>query len=171
MMKITLCVYKKEKKLVIRRIPPGDPVPRTSMDLAKIPPTVHRNGNIDESVVKNMLKEDKDFITDHFEVKVGRMVTEIKRERENTSKVRARVEELSPIITTSTANIFIKKPNAPPRLKEIHKKICLLPVLFNERFMLKVLSRSLIGSFLNMIEGDESYHDLQSRGLEMLAIL
>ena len=126
---------------------------------------------IDQSVVTNLFKEVKEFIINHTEVHMERLVTEMKKDRDSMVKMEAHVEELSTIVSTSVATMFIKQPNAPPRLKEIHKKLCLLPALFNENFMLKVLSRTLMGSFLNMVQSGESYNMLEKQGLDMISIM
>lgn len=127
--------------------------------------------SVDESVTKHLVKELKNFMVDQIDVSVNRVLREVKKEMGNMGRIQTRVEELSTIITTSAAHIFIKQPNAHPRVKEIHKKICLLPALFNEKFMLKVLSRTLMGSFLNMVIPGSSYNELESKGLDMLSIL
>lgn len=45
---------------------PEDPHPCTSTDLANTPSVVHQDGNIDEHVVINMIKEGKERITGLF---------------------------------------------------------------------------------------------------------
>lgn len=145
---------------------PSEPAPGPE----KIAHSTQECSFVDHVVVMNLFKELKSFIT-QIDGKVDSLVTDVKKDRETMGKLEAHVEELSTVISTSASAMFIKQPNAPPRLKEIHKKLCLLPALFNEKFMLKVLSRSLIGSFLNMIENNMSYISLETAGLDMLSIM
>lgn len=148
-----------------------DPLRSTSVDLANTPQTVHPSGKMNDFDVVNMVNKVEDCIADHYRVIVGRMVTKIRKERDNRSKMHVCEDEPRTIVATSSANISIKRPSASPRLEDIQRNICLLPALFNKRFRLKVLSINLIEYLPTMIDGDEPYHHLQPRVSFMLPIL
>ena len=74
----------------------------------------------------------KEFIVSNTDAQKEWMVSMIKKDREAIAKMEAHMEDLSSTISTSAAAMFFKQSNAPPRLQEIHRKLCILPALSND---------------------------------------
>lgn len=100
----------------------------------------------DDTVKLNLFKYVKDFTMDHIDVRMDRMISKIKKELDVTEKMKTRMEKLSIVIMASEAAMYIAHSNASLRLKEIHNKLCVHSVLFNEKFLLEELSKTLVVS-------------------------
>lgn len=54
--------------------------------------------------------------------------------------------DLTNVVNTTARVMFIKQASNVPRVKEIHNRICLLPALFTDSFMMKIISRSILAT-------------------------
>jgi len=77
---------------------------------------------------------------------------------------------LANVFSTAASAMFIKQPTALPRMKEIHRKICLLPVLFNDNFMSKVMARCILGAVYKHCT-NSTLQSLQDSGVELISVL
>ncbi len=126
---------------------------------------------IDDSVVLNIVGKLKRSISSAMNSSFDQILKEIRSDRESILKLREHVTELTSIITTTASAMFIKNPSSTPRTKEIHNKLCLLPALFSENFMLKVLPRVVTGFISTTINSGSACSDLEFKGIEFFSVL
>ena len=106
---------------------------------------------MDDSVLINIFNVVKESIIKHIDMSLNRISSEMTKDRTIMSKLREDVSELGSMLTVIATGQFVKQTSSNPRLKEIQKKLCLLPALFNEQYLLTVLSKCLIGFGINCI--------------------
>lgn len=109
------------------------------------------SNRIDDSVLMNMITLMQWSITSSVEASNANLLAEIRANREETKRLREHVTELTTVISNLAVAVFNKHPSSNPRVKEIHRKLCLLPALFNDSFLLKILPRVVIGFIVNVI--------------------
>ena len=132
---------------------------------------LERTGVFDESARLMIIESLKQSIVSSIESSISEVVKEVRSDREQIKKLREHVTELTSIVTTTASEMFIKQAAPNRRVKEIQKKLCLLPALFNDQFMLKILPRVVIGFLVNNIQDGAVFHDLESRGIDLFGIL
>ncbi len=134
-------------------------------------PLPHAHDRVDESVLVNFLNVFKGTITANMEASFNHLLSEIKSDREQNKKLRQHVSELTAIITTTATSMFIKQAATKPRVKELHNKLCLLPALFNDSFLLKVLPKVVVGFIATNILDGSSTAALELKGVDMYSLL
>lgn len=125
----------------------------------------------DDSVLMNTIALMQRSITSSVEASSAQLLAELRAEREDTRRLREHVSELTSIITTTAVAMFNKQPSSNPRVKEMQRKLCLLPALFNDSFMLKILPRVVVGFIANDIEEGSAYSSLEEKGVQYLCVL
>lgn len=125
---------------------------------------------IDDSVIMNFLSSIKGSIKKTVEESVGNAVTDIKRDLQDVHKLRDEVGHLNTIMTTTATALFVKQASTQPRMKEIQRRLCLLPALFTEQFLSIILSRCFVGFCLNELDlGGYSVQEL--KGVHLLSVM
>lgn len=128
-------------------------------------------GCMDESVVLNIVQLLKQAIFSQFKSSFNQVLQEIRTDRHTIKKLRQHVSELTSVVSTTASAIFIKNTSSNPRIKEIQKKLCLLPALFNDHLMLKVIPRVVLGFLVTTITEGSSYISLETKGIEFFSVL
>lgn len=126
---------------------------------------------VDESVLMFVVEMMKECVAENIKHAIGEMTKKLETDLKEVSKLKDHVTELANIVTTSASAMFIKQQTAPPRVNEIHNKICLLPALFSETFMFKILARCVLGLAYKHCSSASSTTTLQSGGIEIISIL
>lgn len=129
------------------------------------------SGTVDESVVHHIAERMKECVTERVNKSVDSLSVKICRELDEVTKIRDQVADLTNVVTTVARAVFIKQPSALPRVKEIHNKICLLPALFTESFILKVMAHCVLCSSWKHKNANRSMQSLERSGTELLSIL
>ena len=127
--------------------------------------------SVDDSVLMNTIAVMQRSIMSSMEAFSAQMMAEIQAERQETKRLREHVTELATIVTTTAVAMFNKHPSSNPRVKEIQRKLCLLPALFNDSFMLKIFPRVVIGFIVNNIDEQQPFRNLEENGVQYLCVL
>ncbi len=134
--------------------------------------TVQRSSTVvDYSVLLNIVEQLKGSISTSVNASIAQLLQEIRTDRDNIKKLREYVSELTSVVTTAASAMFIKNPSSNPRIKEIQNILCLLPALFGDSFMLKVIPRVVLGFILRTIQSGSSTSQLETKGIEAYAVL
>lgn len=128
-------------------------------------------GGFDDSGILNSIDKLKHTILSAMELSFKDVHKELQTERKQIQELHNHVTSLTSIMTTTASAIFIKQASSNPRVKEIQKTLCLLPALFSDGFMLKVLPRVVVGFVVSNIQSGSSFQALQARGIELLSTL
>ena len=99
------------------------------------------------------------------------VLKEIRADRDEIKKLRELVSELTSVITTTATAVFIKQTPSNPRAKDILNKLCLLPALFNDQFMTRILPRVIIGFIVTNVDIGSGYSSLEAKGIEFFSTL
>ena len=126
---------------------------------------------LDDSVIVNIVHTMKKAIVNEVESSLSQLVTEIRTDREQIQRLREHILELTSIVSTTASAIFIKHVASQPRAKEIQQKLCLLPAIFSDQIMLKILPRVIMGFFFNNIVPGSPYTIMETKGVRFLSIL
>jgi len=126
---------------------------------------------IDESVLYNVVEMLKKSLFTEMQSSFHKVLNEIRSDRDNAKKLREHISELTSIVTTTASAIFIKQTASQPRGKEIQRKLCLLPALFNDHVMLKILPRVVIGFLVNNIANGSTLGNVERKGVEFLSVM
>ena len=133
--------------------------------------SVRASGNVDESVILNVIESLKSAVSVTMKEVVSQALSEIKRDRDEIKKLREHISEVTSIMTTTICAMFMKQVATTPRMKEIQNKLCLLPVLFTDSYIVKVLPRVLIGFLVTIVKDGAAFTDLEMQGIEFLIFL
>ncbi len=139
---------------------------RANANLATI-----NSGSTDDSVLINIVNVMKASILKHIDMSLNRITSEMAKDRTILTKLREDVSELESMLNVIATSLFIKQTSANPRLKEIQKKLCLLPALFNEQYLLTVLSKCLIGFGNNCICKGSDLEALVGTGIDLISVM
>lgn len=128
------------------------------------------NSRIEEPVLRFILGKMEQCVTDNINSSFGEFMSKMGRELDEVAKIRSQMLELTNVVTASASAMFIKQPGAVPRMKDIHRKICLLPALFNDNFLSKIMARCILGVIYNKCT-NQSVQSLLAAGTEMITVL
>lgn len=126
---------------------------------------------VDETVLLNIVQVLKATISSEMNNLFSQLQTEMQKDRDLIQKLRENTSELTYMITTVATTIFIRKSASHPRGKELQRKLCLLPAIFNGQVMLKILSRVVVGFFVNSIHSGSQYSVLERTGVDFFSTL
>ncbi len=129
------------------------------------------SAQLDESVLLTIVHELKQTILKQLGCSFAEVLNEIRSDRDNIKRLREHVTEMTAMLTTTARAIFIKQPSANSRMKEIQHKLCLLPALFNDQLMLKILPKVSIGFLATQIQEGLSNLALELKGVEFFSVL
>ena len=113
------------------------------------------------------LNEFSTFVTIVTEVEnsFNQKFNELRSDREVIKKLEENVSVLTSVVTTTVSAAFIKQKSCQPRMKEIHRRLCLLPVLYNDQLMLMILPRVVLGFLVTNIVNGAAYVTLERNGI------
>lgn len=142
---------------------PARPPPVSSID--------SRGPEVDESTVAHILDAVKQCVKENIEKAVSDITGNLRKDLDEVAKVRDHISELSNAVTTTASAMFIKQNTAVPRLKEIHRTICVLPALFSDSFVLNIMAHCILGIAKSSIGAQRTMFALQQFGSELFAML
>ena len=119
----------------------------------------------------NMVNVLKESIIKHVDISVNKIISEMATDRTILTKLRSDVADLESMLVVIATGLFLKQTSSNPRLKEIQKKLCLLPALFNEQYLLTVLSKCLIGFGVNCILQGGDLQALVGNGIDLISVM
>lgn len=125
----------------------------------------------DESVMLNVIGTLRHHVSSTVNSSLDQILKEIRSDRDSVKMLRDDVDSLTSMITTMACAIFIKNQSTHPRMKEIQRHLCLLPALFNDAFMLKVIPRVVTGFISRNVNGVSTENELQLKGIELYTVL
>ena len=126
---------------------------------------------VDESAVLTIVQGLKTFISKEMNMSFNKLSEEVRSDREELHKLREDVTQATSIMTTTACSLFIKNPATTPRGKEIQRKICLLPAIFNDNIMLMIVPRVVTGFFATSVLCGSSYTTISSTAIQFYSVL
>ena len=153
---------------------PGPHTPRcveTEQDEQNEP---KRLDHLDETVLAHVVDKVKEAINDRVQKAVDEIYKKLDSDLERVHKIGDYVMDLTNVVSTAASVMFIKQANSVPRQKEIHSKICILPALFTDSFILKIMSRSILGTAWKEWKEQrdaQTLRSLQRTGIDLLSIM
>ena len=126
---------------------------------------------VDETVLLNIAQVLKATISSEMNNLFSQLQTEMRKDRDLIQNLREHTSELTSMITTMATTIFIRQTASHPRGKELQRKLCLLPAIFNDQVMLKILPRVVVGFFVNSIHSGSQYSVLERNGVDFFSTL
>ena len=127
--------------------------------------------SVDESVILNVVQVLRQSLVSKFDNSFGAVLKEIRADREQIHKLREHVTELTSIVTATASSMLLKHQPSNTRTKEIHTKLCLLPAMFNDQVMLKIIPRVVIGFLVTNVQDGLSNYSLETKGIDLFSIL
>lgn len=129
------------------------------------------SGAVDESVVVNTVQALKGYISSEMKSSLQQIVNEFRTDRDQINKLREHISELTELVTTTASAMFFKQTASQPRGKELQRKLCLLPAVFNDQLMLKILSRVVIGFLVNNVPSESPYAGIEAMGVQFFSTM
>ena len=142
--------------------------PSASSGLSNMP---NMTSQLDQSFVMNIVQQLKSTIFAEVRSLFAEVILEVRNDRDQIRKLKEHVTELTAIIITTASAIFIKQQASKPTTKEVHRKLCLLPMFFNDNFMLKVLPKVVICFLARSVIRGSIYLELELKVIESLSVL
>lgn len=100
----------------------------------------------DETILAHVVEKATDVINERVNKAVDELYRKVSTDLERIHKMGDYMRDLTNVVTTAARVMFIKQGSSVPRQKEIHNKICLLPALFTDSFIMQIVSRCLLGT-------------------------
>lgn len=130
------------------------------------------NGKTDEALVENVIRSVKEQIVSDVksavvaffaDEKVGKMEAALGRMND-------RLEHLTSVVTTTAAMTFNKNGVSIPKQKEIQQALCILPALFSEKFICKIVLKCFVGRAFQQVTNGR-LREQEKTGFTLLSIL
>ena len=125
----------------------------------------------DESIILNVMSVVKKDIVTVVENTVSKAVEDAVKGQDMIRLLNERVTDHTSIVSTIASQSLVKQQSCSSRTKEIHKQICLLTHLFNDEFILHIISKCSVCYCLTRISSVYNFRVQQDMGIELLNIL
>lgn len=132
---------------------------------------ISKGGMFDETILKHLMEKIDVAVNRHVRNALDDLSSKLQHELAGMRKIEDSLADLNNLVTTVAKAAFIKPAAVLTRQKEIHSIICILPALFTEEFILRILSRCLICSAWKRHNGVSSLQSVQDAGVDIIGVL